>query len=95
MQVTLTIPDTYAAQLLAAGKDPGQAALEALAVEGYRTQQLSEYEIRQMLGLDSRMEVHALLKEHGAFLHYSLDDLEHDRQTAQRFRSRPIDAVAK
>ncbi len=30
MQVTLTIPDELAAQLIAAGKDPASAALEAL-----------------------------------------------------------------
>jgi len=94
MQVTLTIPDTLAAQLLAAGKDPALAALEALAVEGYRTRQLSEFEIRQMLGYETRMEVHALLKEHEAYLHYSLDDLEHDRETAERLRSRQIDPTA-
>jgi len=46
MQVTLTIPDELAAQLIAAGKDPSRAALEALAVEGYRTQRLSEKQTR-------------------------------------------------
>jgi hypothetical protein len=30
MQVTFTIPDELAAELVAAGKDPGRAALEAL-----------------------------------------------------------------
>jgi hypothetical protein len=30
MQVTLTIPDELAEQLIAAGKDPSRAALEAL-----------------------------------------------------------------
>ncbi len=94
MQVTVTIPDTFAAQLLAAGKDPAQAALEALAVEGYRTERLSESEVRQMLGYETRMEVHALLKEHDVYLHYSLEDLEHDRQTAERFRSRYAPKVA-
>ncbi len=32
MQVTIDIPDTLAAQLAAAGKDPARAALEALNV---------------------------------------------------------------
>jgi hypothetical protein len=30
MQVTLTIPDELAAELIASGKDPARAALEAL-----------------------------------------------------------------
>jgi len=32
MQVTLTIPDELAAQLIAAGKDPSRTALEALTL---------------------------------------------------------------
>jgi predicted HTH domain antitoxin len=83
MQVTLTIPDALAEQLIAAGQDPARAALEALAVEGYRTQRLSESEIRQMLGYETRMEVHALLAAHDVCLHYSLDDLETDAETSR------------
>jgi Uncharacterised protein family (UPF0175) len=90
MQVTLDIPDTFAEQLLAAGQDPSRAALEALAVEGYRTEQLSEFEIRQMLGFETRMEVHAFLKEHGAYLHYTLADLEKDEASSSRFREKQL-----
>ena len=32
------------------------------------------------------MEVHEFLKEHGAFLHYSLEDAAKDRETALRVR---------
>jgi predicted HTH domain antitoxin len=87
MQVTLDIPDNLAQQLIAAGKDPSREALEALAVEGYRTQRLSESEVRLMLGYETRMEVHALLKEHGVYLHYSLEDLETDAKTSQYARA--------
>jgi hypothetical protein len=45
MQVTLDIPDTLAAQLTAAGKDPARLALDALLVEGYRTAHLSEFDL--------------------------------------------------
>jgi hypothetical protein len=50
MQVTLTIPDELAAQLTAAGEHPARAALEALAVEGYRTRRLTEADVKRMLG---------------------------------------------
>jgi hypothetical protein len=50
VQVTFDIPDDLASQLLAAGKDPARAALESLAVEGYRTERLSEGQVRKMLG---------------------------------------------
>jgi predicted transcriptional regulator len=36
MQVTVDIPDTLAAQLTAAGKDPARIALNALTLEGLR-----------------------------------------------------------
>jgi hypothetical protein len=39
-------------------------SLEAIAVEAYRTGALTESQVRRLLGLDSRFQVHALLKEH-------------------------------
>lgn len=78
MQVTLDIPDTLAAQLRADGKDPARAALEALAIEGYRTGRLSEAEVRRFLQLETRMEVHALLAEHDIPLHYTEEHLRQD-----------------
>ena len=84
MQVTLTIPDDLAAQLISAGKDPSREALKALAVEGYRTERLTESEVRQMLGYETRMQVHALLAEHDVCLHYSLADLQQDIDASNR-----------
>jgi len=86
MQVTLDIPDTYAAALTA-GKDPARAALEALAIEGYRARRLSEFQIRQLLGFATRMDVHGFLKQHEAYLHYSVADLEQDDETARKART--------
>jgi hypothetical protein len=88
MQITLDIPDELAAQMISGGEDISRAALEAMAVEGYRTERLSESEIRKLLGFETRMEVHAFLKEHGAYLHYSMADLERDRESALRMRAR-------
>jgi hypothetical protein len=50
----------------------------ALAVEGYRTGALSEAQIRRLLELETRFEVHALLKNHQQTLHYTEADLEAD-----------------
>ena len=91
MQITVDIPEGFAAQLIAPGKDPSEALLEALALEGYRSQQLSEYEVQQMLGLGTRMEVHGFLKEHGAYLRYSANDFDEDMETIRRVRT--ADAV--
>ena len=88
MQITFNIPDELARQVTPEGKDPARVTLEALALEGYRTERLSESEVRQMLGYETRMEVHAFLKEHGVYLQYDVSDLKQDQLTAQQVRSK-------
>jgi hypothetical protein len=82
MTITIEIPDELADALTPPGRDLCRAALEAIALDGYRNDRLTEADIRQLLGFETRMEVHGFLKEHGAFLPYTLEDLEHDRQVA-------------
>ena len=82
MTITIEIPDDLASALAPPGKDLSRSALEAIALNGYRSDQLTEADIRQLLGFETRMEVHGFLKEHGAFMPYTAGDLEHDRQVA-------------
>ena len=70
MQVTLEIPDNFAAQLTAAGKNPARLALEALAIEGYRHRHLSESAIRHLLGFENRTEVHSFLADNDVPFNY-------------------------
>jgi predicted HTH domain antitoxin len=83
MNLELHIPDDAARLLTAEFTDLPRAALEALAVEGYRSKRFSDGQLRQMLGFTSRMQVHAFLKARGIHLHYSLADLELDRETSR------------
>lgn len=87
MRVTLEVPDDIARGLMADGRDLPRAALEALAVEGYRSGALTQAQVRRMLGYQSRAEVDGFLKEHGVWLEYTLDDLERDRETLRRLRT--------
>jgi hypothetical protein len=82
MNLELQIPDEIAHLLTTQYADLPRAALEALALEGYRSRRFSDGQLRQMLGFSSRIQVHAFLKEHGVHLNYSLDDLNHDRATS-------------
>ena len=82
MTITIEIPEALVGQLMAGGQDPARATLEAVALEGYRRDLFSEADIRELLGFETRMEVHGFLKEHGVFLHYTEDDLAHDREVA-------------
>ena len=88
MEITLNIPDELARQVASEGRDPARVALEALALEGYRARRLSESDVRAMLGFETRMEVHAFLKQHGVYLHYDLADLEQDEASAEELRGR-------
>jgi len=60
MEIALRIPDDVAKRLLAGGCDLTRRALEALALEGYRDQTLTLYQISEMLGL-SRVETEDFL----------------------------------
>ena len=68
VEITFNIPDEFARQVASEGEDPARVALEALALQGYRTGRLSESNLREMLGFDTRIEVHSFLKRHGVYL---------------------------
>lgn len=78
MQVTLNLPDDISAALEGRWRDVPRQALEALAVEAYRTGALTEGQVRRLLGLETRFQVHALLKEHQVPLRYTEADIEDD-----------------
>lgn len=50
VEITINIPEELAHQVASEGKDPARVALEALAVDGYRRELLSESALRRMLG---------------------------------------------
>ena len=83
--MNITIPDSLAESLAGEGQDPARAALEARAIEGYRTDRLSEYEVQQLLGLTYFEQVHRFFKEHGVDPHYSIEDWEQDLAEARRY----------
>jgi predicted HTH domain antitoxin len=83
MRVTIQLPDDISAALEERWDDVARRSLEAIAVEAYRSGALAESQVRRLLGLQSRFQVHALLKEHNVPLQYTTADLEDDLQ-AQR-----------
>jgi predicted HTH domain antitoxin len=52
--------------------------LESLVLQTYANGDVSEEEARRLLGFESRFQVHAFLKDHGAYLNYGPEDLEED-----------------
>ena len=83
MRVIIQLPDDISAALGESWDDVPRRSLEAVAVEAYRSGALTEFQVRRLLGFESRFQVHALLKEHKVALRYTTGDLEDDLQ-AQR-----------
>jgi predicted HTH domain antitoxin len=82
MTVTIEIPkDAENILREAFGQDLARAAVEAIAVEGYRSGKLSTFEVQTLLGLEDRWETEAWLGSRGVPRSYGLEDLEADRQT--------------
>jgi len=83
MKVTIELPEDVLAALKGRWDDVPRRSLEAVAVEGYRTGALTETQVRRLLKLETRFQVHSLLKEHHVPLQYTEADLEDDLR-AQR-----------
>jgi len=77
MTVTLTLelPDDFATLLGAPQRDLSRTALEALAVEEYRARRLSDRQFRRLFNV-SRWEADRILKAHGVWLDYGIEDFE-------------------
>jgi hypothetical protein len=89
MQVTIELPDDIAKDLASKNGEGAlwalpRAVLEMVALEGYRSGELTHAQVRRLLGFEHRLQVDAFLKEHGISLHYTLEDLERDRETHRR-----------
>ncbi len=80
MEVTLRIPDDIAKRLSASGEDVSRRALEALALQGYREQTLTLYQVSEILGL-SRVETEDFLGRHRVPL-AEIGEADLDREAA-------------
>jgi hypothetical protein len=84
MQFTVQIPDDLAQRLTAAGGDLSRRALEALALEEYKSGHLTKPELRRLLGFETRGALDGFLKAHDVFEDYSLEDMEEEREGLRR-----------
>jgi hypothetical protein len=80
MEVTFRIPDDVAKRFSDAGDDVSRRALEALALEGYREQTLTLFQISEMLGL-TRIQAEDFLGQHQVAL-AEIDETDLDREAA-------------
>lgn len=86
MQIILEIPDEMADGM---GCDSGEVtrlAMELLAVGGYRSGHLSAFQVRQMLGHESRWETEDFLSAHGVWPGISEADLTEEFRSLKNLR---------
>jgi predicted HTH domain antitoxin len=63
------------------GGDLSRAALEALAIQGYRAGKLGWFQVGRLLGISDRWDVERWLADRKVDLNYGKEDLEEDRRT--------------
>ena len=83
MEVAIQLPDTLGKRLQERWDDLPRRGLESVALEGFRERIITTEELRQLLGFETKFEVHDFLKAHEVPF-YTLADLEHDRDTSRR-----------
>ncbi len=84
MHLDLEIPDDLAGRLGAPGIDLSRRALEAFALEEYKTKRISKAELRRLLGIETRYDLDGFLKAHDVWIDYSLDDAHRDAAMLER-----------
>ncbi len=83
MNVTIHIPDYLAARLGNARELPHRA-LEALALEEFRSGRLTQAELRRLLGFATRQALDEFLKAHDVYISHTVKDLDRDRNDLRR-----------
>jgi len=80
VQITVQLPDD-----LTQHRDPAREALEALAIAGYCSGNLTAFQASRLLGLGSRFDFEGLLKARNVYDQaYSVEDLMGDLETLQK-----------
>lgn len=84
VKIWLDLPDAAIKRLAEDGQDLSRAALEALAIDAYRMNRITGYQLCQLLEIPSRHDLDEFLKRHGVPLEYTIEDFERDGVTSAR-----------
>ncbi len=86
--VTIELPDNIRQQMGEKQEFP-RFVLEAVTLEGYRQELLSQRQVGELLGMNF-WETEAFLKDHDIYLHYDLEDFDQDMQALERVRQKHL-----
>lgn len=77
MNVTVSLPDELLSQ---DSSDISRQVLEQVALDGFKSGQLTTAQVRRILGFGSRLEVYDFLAAHDVpWVAYSVEDAERER----------------
>jgi hypothetical protein len=78
------IPDELASRMSASGGELSRRALEALALEEFKSGRITKPELRRLLGFGTRYQLDGFLKTHDVYEDYTLQDLEQELEGLRR-----------
>jgi hypothetical protein len=82
MTITVSIPEEM---LSSESGDVARQVLERVALEGFKSGQLTIAQVRRLLGFETRIQVHEFLADHGVpWVDYSVDDAEREREVLKK-----------
>ena len=84
MVITVQIPDDLASRMTATGEDLPRRALEALALEEFKSGHITKPQLRRLLGYSTRWELDGFLKSHEVYEDYTMADFEQDCDTLKQ-----------
>lgn len=82
--IIVELPESIAENLGISKNDLSRAALEAIALEGYRSNRLTGFQVREIMGFETGLELDAFLKAHCIDLEYGFEDLEREQAALDR-----------
>jgi Uncharacterised protein family (UPF0175) len=83
--VTIHLPEDVAEELMGkCGADLPRAVLEMVALEGYRSGDLTHAQVMRLLAFKNRVEVDGFLRRAGLHLEYTEADLEREENLHDR-----------
>jgi len=84
MSITIQIPPEIEEALRTQVPNLDEATREQFLISNYEAARLSIGDIAEILGFETRGEVHAWLAQRHVPMNYSVSDLEEDRENMQR-----------
>jgi hypothetical protein len=84
MELTVHIPDELVSRMNASGGDLSRRALEALALEEFKSGRITKPELRRLLGFGTRYRLDGFLKSHAVYEDYTMEDFEQDREALKQ-----------